>query len=470
MSEHEHHGMQKLAGLSAFCRQGSHNLVREGRFGRMFPELAPAYVAQPALAALGAPNGPMDSGAQKLKTSTVPVGMVFFGQFVDHDITLDASTSFAEVVSDAGEITNVRSPTLDLDCIFGLGPDPQPYLYSQTHPYSGAKLLTGAESGQGGLANDDLLRSPNGRAMIGDPRNDENRIVSQLQLAMIRFHNHVCETLHAGGSGPTGSALYKAARRETTWHYQWNVVNDYLAVMCGRPVVDRILACGRDYYCGGIPYIPVEFSVAAYRFGHSMIPMTIQTQKGGPKHDLFGPILGNGFQPLAQAAGVVDFHELFFTPANRAVEKADRLDTKLVSILLALPFITGADEKSLATRNLMRGNVFLLPGGEKVAKHMGRTDAEIDKVADKIETMGLGREGIPLWLYILAEAGEVGREEAGGNFSKGEGLGPVGARIVAETIIGLLEYDEESFLGADRNWSPRPEWDSVGKMLTAAQP
>jgi len=470
MSEHEHHGMKPLSGLAAYCRLGHHNRAREDRFGRMFPDFSPGFVPRSKLAVLGAPGGPMDAGSQKLKTANVPVGMAFFGQFVDHDITLDTSTSFSEVVGDAGEIANVRSPTLDLDCIYGLGPEAQPYLYAQTAPYDGARLLTGADSGSGGLSDDDLLRSPNGRAMIGDPRNDENRIISQLQLAMIRFHNHVCDTLHAE-SGLEGDELYKAARRETKWHYQWNVVHDYLAEICGRPVVDRILGCGREYYCGGIAYIPVEFSVAAYRFGHSMIPMAVQTQKNGAKHDLFGAILGGGFKPLDDAKAVVDFHELFFTSENRSVERADKLDTKLASILLALPFINGsADEKSLATRNLMRGNVFLLPGGEKIAGHMGSGNANLDKVADKIEALGLGREGIPLWLYILAEAEEIGREEPGGNFTKGEGLGPVGARIVAETIIGLLEYDEASFLGANRNWSPREEWDSVGKMLTAAQP
>jgi hypothetical protein len=324
MSEHEHHGMKPLSGLAAYCRLGHHNRAREDRFGRMFPDFSPGFVPRSKLAALGAPGGPMDAGSQKLKTANVPVGMAFFGQFVDHDITLDTSTSFSQVVGDAGDIANVRSPTLDLDCIYGLGPEAQPYLYAQTAPYDGARLLTGADSGSGGLSDDDLLRSPNGRAMIGDPRNDENRIISQLQLAMIRFHNHVCDTLHAE-SGLEGDELYKAARRETKWHYQWNVVHDYLAEICGRPVVDRILGCGREYYCGGIAYIPVEFSVAAYRFGHSMIPMAVQTQKNGAKHDLFGTILGGGFKPLDDAKAVVDFHELFFTPENRSVERADKL-------------------------------------------------------------------------------------------------------------------------------------------------
>ncbi|HSK17623.1 MAG TPA: peroxidase family protein, partial [Longimicrobiales bacterium] len=326
MSEHEHHGMKPLAGLARYCRQSHHSEPRVDRFGRMFPHLPPSYVSRPKLVDLGKPGGPMDAGSSKKSTSSVPVGMVFFGQFVDHDITLDASTSFEQVVDDAGEVMNVRTPTLDLDCIYGLGPEAQPYLYSQTAPFAGAKLLTGADTGAGGLVDDDLLRSANGRAMIGDPRNDENRIISQMQLAMVRFHNHVCDTLNAAQPTLQNSKLYEEARKQTTWHYQWNVVHDFLTTMCGAAVVDRILACGREYYCGGVPYIPVEFSVAAYRFGHSMIPMQIQTQKNGAKHDLFGSVLGDGFKALTNPAAVVDFHELFETPENRSVERADKLD------------------------------------------------------------------------------------------------------------------------------------------------
>ncbi|WBY16116.1 hypothetical protein PF049_11000 [Erythrobacteraceae bacterium WH01K] len=202
-----------------------------------------------------------------------------------------------------------------------------------------------------------------------------------------------------------------------------------------------------------------------------MIPLKVQTQKHGAKHDLFGSVLGSGFSPLSSPDAVVDMHEIFDTPQNRSVERADQLDTKLASILLALPFVQGsADEKSLAIRNLMRGNVFLLPGGEKVAEKMERPADEIDKVRDKIEDLGLGRKGIPLWLYLLAEAEEIGRERTNGGFEKGEGLGPVGARIVAETIIGLLELDDHSFLGTNRNWTPRSAWDSLGKILTATNP
>ncbi len=475
MASHEHHGMKSLSGTSPFCRMSQyhqHQNRREDRFGRLFIDLSPAFTRPDILRAIGAPNGPMDGKGVANRTATIPVGMVFFGQFVDHDVTLDASTSFSSVVDNPGEVPNVRTPTLDLDCIYGLGPEAQPYLFVQGGPFGGVKLLTGADNpGQGGIRDHDLLRSPNGRAIIGDPRNDENRIISQIQLAIIRFHNHVAQTLH-DEAGLSGHALYEEARRETTWHYQWALVHDFLAAMCGRPLIERILGCGRQVYCGDVPFIPIEFSVAAYRFGHSMIPMKLQVRQGGARFELFDATLGSGFDPLGNPDAVVDWHELLFTPENRQVERALKLDTKLAGDLLALPFISPPDENSLATRNLLRGNTFLLPAGEKVAAAIGCPQTQIDRVLDKVEDVNgdLGREGIPLWLYILAEAEVIGREEANGDTLAGEALGPVGATIVAETLIGLLELDDRSWLGANRNWSPRPEWDTLGKLVTVAQP
>ncbi len=474
MSNSEHHGMKPLEGLSAYCRSSKYGEEqRDDRFGRLFQYLSPAYTRPDILAAIGAKNGPMDGKSSDKRTDTVPVGMVFFGQFVDHDITLDASTTFDSVVDNPGEVANVRTPTLDLDCIYGLGPEAQPYLFEQGGTFGGVKLLTGVDNpGQAGLRDSDLLRSPNGRAIIGDPRNDENRVISQIQLAIIRFHNHVAQTLH-DETGLEGHDLYEHSRQQTTWHYQWAVVNDFLTDMCGVPVVEKILGCGRQHYCSEVPFIPIEFSVAAYRFGHSMIPMKLQVQKGKSRLELFGTILGRGFDALTDPKGVVDWHELLFTPENRKVERAQKLDTKMAGDLLNLPFIDGTPaEKSLATRNLLRGNTFLLPAGEKIAVAIGCPEDQIKKVIKKVAKVNgdLGDEGIPLWLYLLAEAEVIGRAESDGSTNEGEGLGPVGAAIVAETLIGLLELDDHSYLGANRNWSPREEWNSLGKLVTVAQP
>ena len=462
------HGQSEFIGLDAFCNRHHHHHTGD-RFGRMFADLPPLFTDPRVLDRLGAPDGPMDAGSPASTARTVPVGYVFFGQFVDHDITLDVTTSL-DTVNSAHETRNARTPTLDLDCVYGMGPEAQPYLYHASGDFRGAKLVTGAEVGDGPHAADDLARVGD-VALIGDFRNDENRIVSQIQLAMIRFHNRMCDDLSGDHSGKD---LYEEARRLTMWHYQWCVVHDFLRHICGEGVVSRILSEGRQHYKAEVPYIPVEFSVAGYRFGHAMVPMKVQTQQGGSKFELFGTVLGQGFSPVADARAVADMHELFDTFEDRDVQRAGRMDASMASDLLSLPARIDPGGQSLATRNMIRGQSFLLPSGESVARHLGRPDAEIEQVGDAARADEAGLNGgTPLWYYILKEAELIGRENLDGTRLPGEGLGPVGATMVAETIIGLIELDSRSWLGSNRNWRPgtraddaNVELSSVGHILT----
>lgn len=465
--------MKPLSGMARYCDHKTKN-TREDRFGRLFPDLPASYTSPTILKDLGKKKGPMDKKSDR--TKTVPVGHVFFGQFIDHDITLDVFSKFDEV-NEPTAIENLRTPTLDLDCIFGAGHEAANFMYHSEGEFKGIKLLTGADAPQTGTPEDkikvqnDLLRSINTHAIIGDFRNDENRIISQMQLRMIDFYNILVDHYYKEEK-LRGEELREVAQRQTRWHYQWAVVNDFLKTMCGAAVVDRILTHGRKYYCGGVPFIPVEFAVAAYRFGHSMAPQEIQVQRGDNAFTLFGDILGKGFTPVEHVRAIVDWHELFDTDEDRDVQRADQLDTKMASILLELPFVTGNDEKSLATRNMLRGNSFLLPGGDVIAHHMERPEDEIANVVGLIseQTKGDITSGAPLWYYILAEAEVIGRETSDGSFEPGEGLGPVGATIVAETIIGLLEFDTSSYLGANRNWEPKAEFDNMGKIMSVFDP
>lgn len=464
-----HHGLLPFRGVEHLCHLTS---SRPGRFARLFSDLAPLYVDPLVLHEIGKPGGKLeDKGKPDL--TNVPAGMIFFGQFVDHDITLDVSSSLT-ANNDPSSTQNVRTPTLDLDCVYGAGPESQPYLYD------GAKLLTGADSASdpADLKNHDLPRSAKGTAIIGDHRNDENRIISQMQLGFLRFHNAVVDSVLAKNPA-IGSKLFEEARRIATWHYQWVVLNDYLRTICGDWIIDDILANGRkvyrlEYTGATEPFIPIEFAAAAYRFGHTMIPQELRL-KADPSVSavpVFGPTLGTGFQPISSLDQVVEWAALL-DDGNGGYSKAGEMDTKLAPSLLDLPFLAAlpAFERSLATRNLLRAQSFLLPSGEQVAEkmiHLGAseiTQEMIDTVRAKGKTIGLPK-ATPLWLYILAEGETVGRmdETAGGvkTFKKGGGLGPVGARLVAEVIIGLLEHDHRAYLGANRNWSPEDSEDKIG--------
>jgi len=200
-----------------------------------------------------------------------------------------------------------------------------------------------------------------------------------------------------------------------------------------------------------------------------MAPMKIQVQKGNSPVDLFGTTLGRGFSPVPGANAVVDMLEIFDVDPDCIVERASRLDTQLASSLLALPMpeIIPEGERSLATRNLIRGQSFRLPSGEAVAKILGRPDKEIHHVREKaLKAEPRLQNGIPLWFYLLQEAELIGREEEDGTLKPGEGLGPVGATIVAEVIIGLIQLDSRSWLNNNLNWHPQPELEGVGQMVT----
>lgn len=456
------HGMQNIMHRNELCNMQSYHLERVGRFGRLFHELSPLYTTPKALIDLGQLGGPMDIGNTSALTDSVPLGMIFLGQFIDHDITFDTTSNF-DSINQPADIENVRTPQLDLDCIFGGGPEDEPFLYTVAGADRDLYLLTGLSNNnlqQGvDLETHDLARTGKGIAIIGDPRNDENRIISQLQLAFIRFYNAIYHDLITEQPDLDRKEAYLQARQIVTWHYQWIVINEFLPTLCGDVVVKDILGNGRRFYQPKEQaFIPVEFSVAAYRFGHSMIAQEIQLNDLEGPAGIFSAQIGRGFSRISRIDQIVDWK--FFFDFNGSFQKAAQLDTKLPSDLLNLPFVNTANtaDKSLATRNLRRGQSFLLPSGENVARHMGREEAEITNVRNLIENIASGNNldlsaGTPLWFYILAEAEVIGRIGTLGN-DPGEGLGPVGARIVAEVLIGLLEMDSNSYLGSNRDWSP----------------
>lgn len=465
---HRHHGFPFFHDLDHLCELGD---FVPGRFARLFNDLPPLYINPLKLHDLGAVGGPLEDKGKPNLAKDTPLGLIFFGQFIDHDITLDVSSSLSST-NDASGTENVRTPTLDLDNVYGEGPEANPFLYE------GHKLLTGADyfyagCAQDELAKDDLPRAaPSGTAIIGDPRNDEHRVISQLQLGFLRFHNEVVDELEGRAEPPED--VFGTARRIARWHYQWIVIHDFLRTLCGDWIVDDILANGRKVYrpedvCAAEPFIPIEFATGAYRFGHSMIAQEFRVQPKGKKHELFGKVLGNGFQPLDTADAIVEWAALL-DDGSGGYERAGKLDELLAKDLLDLPFIPSpqAFERSLAVRNLLRAQSFLVPSGEQVARAMIESGAEeitekmVDDVRDCAEKdLGLPK-ATPLWIYLLVEGRVIGRMDGDKTFSKGEGLGPAGARFVAEVLLGLLELDPRSFLGAHRGWSPEDSDDKLG--------
>jgi Animal haem peroxidase len=406
------------------------------KYERLFPELPPIEADEERLQALAGPGGICDGGDSCPDSDGVSAGWPFFGQLIAHDITADRSPLAQRATGERTE--NFRSPRANLECIYGDGPIGNPFLYRRDDP---DKLLVGLnDAGEEA----DLPRNPEGIALIGDPRNDVHLFVSQLHLAMLRLHNCVVDHIR-GGNGSPEAATFEEARRTVSWLYQWVIVNDYLPRLVGQDLMSEIDSEGpRHYSAGGSPRIPLEFADAAFRYGHSQVREDFELNGRSGRLHLFPDLLG--FRRVA-AERAIEWDRMFDVPGRPPAQRAKLIDGKLVASLIALPkAITGAVEveahRSLAGRDLQRGNAYGLPSGESVARAMGETPLDPDETG--LASAGWSGE-TPLWLYVLSEA------EARGD---GERLGPVGGRIVAEVLIGIIDADPQSYRSLEPGWSP----------------
>jgi hypothetical protein len=457
-------------------------VIREDRFGRMFPKLPqfaePSPKLTQALLEIGKPGGILDAN-DNLAAGPVDLivnlelsknnpnnpghtaGTTFMGQFMDHDITFDL-TSRLGVPTPPERSPNTRDPAFDLDSVYGGGPIADPELYERV-PRGRYGVKFRVESG--GLF-EDLPRSGN-TAVIADPRNDENIMIAGLHAAFLLFHNKVVDHLSknairlvsTSGNRNDPGEIFRQARRLTTWHYQWMILHEFLPLFIGQPMVNDILRNGRKFYRPEVTQIPVEFQAAAYRFGHSMVRPSYRanfTSLPG-KQPFFGIIfdpeqenkpdpddLRGGFRGPRRFIGWPTFFD--FGDGNMRPNKL--IDSKISTPLFNLPLAaiaSGDPPTSLPQRNLLRQVTWQLPSGQSIARHM-RVQALSGSDLGELKDFGLNlHESTPLWYYILKEA-EV--------FEKGSHLGPVGGRIVGEVIIGLLQLDRNSFLADEPRWKP----------------
>jgi len=427
----------------------------------------------------------------KPKDGPIPAGYTYLGQFIDHDLTFDPVSSLQRD-NDPAAIVDYRTPRFDLDCLYGRGPADSPYLYRD----DGVRMRLGRRLNDRTKdlgydvprppEPDPRVRSRNDseKAIIGDPRNDENVIIAQLHALFLQFHNRYVDLLESAGKTPT----FANVQLQVRWHYQWIVLYDFLPRIIDASIYQEVLphvtkakkevlespltpteAVPGAYYEPVLRFykpehegfIPVEFSGAAYRFGHSMVRdkyrLNTNTDPGigGPLPILSGDAKKDlqGFRSFRNDWGIE--WGLFFEGLNKLEpQRALQIDTSLAAALGDLHFPFTADIPSLAERNLLRGWRLGLPSGETVANALG------EKTLDEEELRLHGsvylrrplldgfRKNTPLWYYILAEAASRGQNGA---------LGRVGSRIVMETFLGLLWKDGHSFLRQDPRWKPMAE-------------
>jgi len=471
---------------------GEKTWLENGRFAR-FPPPSDALFTEDALKSLADkmvgdplkdPNAfdPPSDGPDAEESGN-PALYTYFGQFIDHDLLFDPASSFQRQL-DADAIEDFRTPAFDLDSVYGRGPDDQPYMYDGELFELGDPLTLGARGAR------DLLRSPAGVAIIGDPRNDENTIVSQLQGLFHRMHNRLIRE----------DAAFDDAQRWVRLHYQHVVLHDFLPRIVSSRVLEALKTNG-EYDPGKLklvspesPAMPVEFSGACFRYGHSMVrpgyrlndavllpifPIRRPDQRAYPEGL-------TGFRRMVSDWGIDWARFIDVEPRNydgtdvdkfRRLQLAYRIDTSLVDPLKSLPASVASDPPpSLAFRNLKRGNDLRLPSAQNVARTMADRGVDVDVLDDEKIIIGKAvidkdvdgwqggleilkidpsfEKNCPLWTYVLAEAmyNAVKVEPPVAENAGGSGavkiptpqLGPLGGRIVAEVIVSLMFADQQS--------------------------
>jgi hypothetical protein len=366
-------------------------------------------------------------------------------------MTFDADPQLAQP-TEPQSARNYRTPSLDLDSVYGAGPVAQQELYD---PGDHVKLKV--ESG--GLF-EDLPRRSDGAAIIGDPRNDEHVIIAGLHCAFLLFHNRAVDYVREQGRLNDPMDVFAEARRLTTWHYHWLILDEFLPQIVGQKMVDDVLRHGRRHYRPrlGEAFIPVEFQTGTYRMGHSMVRPSYRANLAG---DDGQPFFGFIFDPSQEGRADPDDMrggsraarrfigwQTFFDFGDGEVKPNKKIDTKISTALFTLPIgaiATHDSPTALPQRNLLRHLTWQLPSGQHVARAMGVTPlapADVEELA----ALGVAFEhSTPLWYYVLKEAEVV---------ADGLQLGPVGGRIVAEVFIGLLQTDPGSYLARKPRWQP----------------
>lgn len=462
-------------------------ILFETEFDYLFPRLVrePSnLVAQTrktvdALSTLGdamADPGDADTPMDELN-STIPAVMTYLGQFMDHDLTArtDRDNDGFPSVSDPDlvpvspdfvttNLKNGRRPVFDLDSVYGDGPGLVPGGKTVAQTFQGVgiyrenlRLRLQRVGHRVDVPRETIRGTSPGRALIPDERNDENVIVSQIHAAFIALHNRI-----AGSIPGSDEVRYIRARQLVRWCYQYIVANEYLPTICQPAVVADVRANGPRWIGaaagrGGL-FMPLEFSVAGFRFAHSMIRPFYDLNANTRRNidELFFP----GDRSLHESDPLVVEHNGVFTlkrelnvdwdhfvPDGDAVQFARRIDPKLAKGLFNLTF-GGNDNvmRNLARRNLLRGYMLSIPTGQAVAKALGVEPLRPEMIAPSTPSEAQLKAALaanefihrtPLWFYLLREA----ELQSGGNR-----LGQVGSRLVAETLWGLIAYDMGSFV------------------------
>jgi Animal haem peroxidase len=399
-----------------------------------------------------------------------PSGFVYLGQFLDHDLTRD-ETRLEHASSPPEKTRNCHIPRLNLESAYGGGPMKSPELYDlserggETFRVGGTKPMLREHIPS---TSDDFHRQ-DGRPLLADERNDQHLIIAQLHVVFLQFHNRVVDYLKRGhflGETFPNETTFDTARRLVAWHYQWIVRNEFLKWFILPEILRDIEERGPRLFQPvlgeSVSPLPIEFTQAAFRFGHSMVQPQYEVNRWlgrVPLRDLISKKRASDRGEALPANRVVDWDRFTRTWGGNA-NFAENIDTLISEDMFdlpaaAMPVPFEAAPPPLPEMTLLRGSRIGLPSGQEACRVVGvepLAEGQIgfdDEANAFLRQRGL-HEKTPLWYYILCEAEASGTRR----FCGGECLGPLGSRIVAEVLLGVLNADPNHYLNVDPGWTP----------------
>jgi hypothetical protein len=506
-----------LSGQSGLTAQSAANFVDSLSSGvaSFFMHLRPAtyYVLDSSLISHLSFPGPDSTGKKPrgltftpdmptqppgLDSPSIPAAFTFVGQFIDHDLTMNAVDLFN---SQTGEVENTASPLIDLDSVYG----PRTILFNapahgSIYNKDGTFKLhrkTGTEKGHFY----DLPRHPGThKAYMSDARNDENQMVLQVHLLVMKLHNKLLTTAYKDIADPV--ERFQKARIETIRNWQSMIIEDFLARTLRHDVLEWLLGEIAKENFGHFKYkplldlstgkyvasLPHEFAIG-FRYGHSQLKPKYLLRGGQAEgitlfdNSLVADPDGNfkdlrGSQPLI-AEHVIDWE--FFAGGKF---KGNLIDGKVTSVVFDLPESTIPDDikfiGNLVQRNLVRSSQVGLCSGEELAKFYGFKPLEPEQIDPDPNARGLyvARDSngdvemcdghdvfqTPLWYYLLKEA------ELEGGKDKGT-LGRLGSRLVGEVVLGAIAWADETMFRnghKDETWKSKVTGTNTLKLLELA--
>lgn len=464
---------------------------------------------------------PVDDFHLRIK---LPAAFTYFGQFLNHDLSAPVG-SMLGIVDEIPEtviigqdplpgiakmwraghtdeillhIRNQQAKPLTLDSLYSDGPfradgqktapevhalyDAQglhfvlyPTCAPSAETLANAKnpieQVKGAKDLPRGIENDKRV------TLIADRRNDGNLILAQLHLAFMLFHNTVVDILRP--EFPDAAACFAAARRLVTRHYHWCILHDFLPRILSHGAVKAATDSPQLFDHDTKGKVPMEFTTAAFRFGHSLISgrYDYNSNFGTGKSiddkatliDLFAFTSAGGMKGYDQLPNhwVIDWNRMTAdVPANvqPGINQSEQIDTRFAQGLMSVvPDAPTPEFQSIVARNLVRGFHRRMPFGQVLAKLCNKPVLSHEDICAAMPN-GLAEEAAypdadgdqdrrsefasntPAWLYFLCEAKLI---------EGGERLGPTASQIIAETFVTLMGLQNGAIAGEDgRAWHP----------------